>query len=537
MLGLFALYMCVNLLTSPDVHLATDVGGKAASLEAMRVRGDWNPDIGYWFEPSDPDGRFFPIEKTLHSENGRWVNTTSLTMLFAIKPLYDIGGGTLAALGAIIGALLCAAAAGALERRIDPSADGKLSFVLVGTSSSVVVYSSDLWEHTWGLGLMGFGAALTMDAVDNRSPARSALAAGVLFGVAATMRQEALVYGFVAGLVLIVAIVRRRSFKDSVVASVAMLAGTLTTLAAYTALEYQVLGGAARLQRSGATAGTSAAADFDQAARLNDIFTTTTNVFPSSHPLSHALGILAVGLAGFVIYQRLRGRAAVQVERLVLSFVALSIFVHAYFNDPLAALFISMPLALLGVVAGVENKSWLAVALGCAPLPLVLMTQFTGYHEFFWGARYLMTSGLLLACVGIALTRERHRRLLAVVVAASLAATAFAIPWTVNHFAEYEQDRTSIVELTAVDDVVVWSNSVFARDFGSTSIGRRWLSADTPEDREALAEVLLAENIDSFVLVLWEDHPGMDFPGFVKVDDRGELPNLPQRLETWAVAS
>ena len=177
---LLAVYLALNIFTPSDGHLATDTGGKAASLEAMEQRGDWNPDIGYWFAEQDPDGRFFPLEKTTKTDAGTWVNSTSLTMIYLAKPLYDIGGLGLVALLPIIGALLSAASAGALERRVDPLSDGKLSFLIVGLSSSVLVYSTDLWEHTLALAALGFATVLSLDAIRSKHVVRSAFLAGLL---------------------------------------------------------------------------------------------------------------------------------------------------------------------------------------------------------------------------------------------------------------------------------------------------------------------------------------------------------------------
>ena len=216
-------YVALNVLTASGAHLLTDVGGKAASLEAMQQRGDWNPDIGYWYADVDPTGRFFPLDKTTQTANGGWVNTTSLTMVLMMKPLYDLGGPTLAVLIPILGALGAALSAGALERRLSVGASGKWSFLLVGLSSSVIVYSTDLWEHTLALAAIGFASVKTIDAIQGRAPIVSALLAGLGYGFAATMRQEALVYGFVAGLVLVALVTRRSGIARSIASGLAMI--------------------------------------------------------------------------------------------------------------------------------------------------------------------------------------------------------------------------------------------------------------------------------------------------------------------------
>ena len=66
---------------------------------------------------------------------------------------------------------------------------------------------------------MLWGVVLVLDVIDGRAGWRGAIGAGALFGAAATMRQEALVYLAVAGTVLgVTLVVRQRAFRRALTA-------------------------------------------------------------------------------------------------------------------------------------------------------------------------------------------------------------------------------------------------------------------------------------------------------------------------------
>ena len=150
-MALFAIYVIVSLFTDPAGHLMTDVGGKSATLEAMVQRSDWDVDLGYWFEDADPEGQFYPYAHTMHTPNGQWVNTTSLTMIYPMRPLWALGGARLALLIPILAAVATATAAAALARRLHPQSNGTWSFWTIGLATPTFIYALDLWEHTLGL--------------------------------------------------------------------------------------------------------------------------------------------------------------------------------------------------------------------------------------------------------------------------------------------------------------------------------------------------------------------------------------------------
>ncbi|HEX8771474.1 MAG TPA: hypothetical protein VF711_11970, partial [Acidimicrobiales bacterium] len=221
---LVAVYMCLSLFNNAHGYLGTDTGGKVATLEAMHDHGGLNPDIGYWAAKWDADGHLHPLYYTAHLD-GKWVNATTLPALYVAYPLYELGGYRAALLVPMAGAILAALAARALARRIG-GGDGWAAFWLVGLASPVTIYALDIWEHTLGVGLVGWGIVLLYDFAEGRAGWRAAGGAGLLFGLAATMRTEALIYGAVATAVFgTTALWRRRRLLMPLAAGFAVVVG------------------------------------------------------------------------------------------------------------------------------------------------------------------------------------------------------------------------------------------------------------------------------------------------------------------------
>ncbi len=192
---LLGIYGCLSLLNDPRAFLGTDTGAKVATIRAMDERGDLDPDVGYWAERFDRNGVAHPLALTRHVGD-QWLNVTTLPMLYAAVPLYDVGGLRGILLLPMLGAVLAALAARALSRRL--GGDGTLAFWAVGLATPVAVYALDFWEHSLGLAAMLWGVVLLIDVARRAAGWKATLSAGVLFGLAATMRTEALVYAVAA---------------------------------------------------------------------------------------------------------------------------------------------------------------------------------------------------------------------------------------------------------------------------------------------------------------------------------------------------
>src|SRR5437868_7874559 len=98
----------------------------------------------------------------------------------------------------MLGAIAAALAAKALARRLG-GGDGWLAFWVVAVASPLALYALDFWEHSIGVALMAWAVVLLLDVGRGDAGWKGAAGAGLLFGAAATVRQEAFVYAAVAG--------------------------------------------------------------------------------------------------------------------------------------------------------------------------------------------------------------------------------------------------------------------------------------------------------------------------------------------------
>ena len=110
---LLAVYVGLSFANDPRGSLGSDTGAKVATLKVMDARGRLDPDVGYWAERWDPDGSLHPLYNTIHVDH-RWVQVTTLPVLYAAYPLYVLGGYRAALLLPMLGAVAAALAAGAL---------------------------------------------------------------------------------------------------------------------------------------------------------------------------------------------------------------------------------------------------------------------------------------------------------------------------------------------------------------------------------------------------------------------------------------
>lgn len=541
-LGLLLLYVALSFALSPNGYLSTDVGGKTAALAGMAERGDWSTDMGYWAESSDPEGAVFPYAHTFKTENGWWVNTTSIPMVLAARPLWQLGGAQLILLLPMLSAVGAAVVAGRIQSRLDGS-DGFVATLVVGVATPVAVYALDFWEHAPGLFLMALGSLSVIKAVEGLG-ARHGVAAGAWFGLAATMRQEALVYGFVAGVVMTVALsLSARSMADRptsdrikhLLPSVGMAIAAIAAIGVSVLVETAYYGTALRSGRS--TQAASAAAGLDDASsRLAVAFTTGLSPINGGGTLVYLLGgMLFIGLVWLGIAAE-RDRE-IQMPALMVGIVGLALAVRfvAVGPDFVSGLVPTTTLAVVGAVFGLRQpRLRLVAAMALVALPVVFATQYTAGAGPQWGGRYLLLTGYLLTicgCVGLA---GRHRALLRGLVAAGIVVTAGGV-WFASLRTNAVADDMDRIEAFADGDVVVWFDPVIAREGGPAIVEQRWLTTWADARASTTLEVLAAESIDRFVYI---DHPSRQdpsFDGFVVVGDVGTetLEFFERRLTTF----
>ena len=215
-------------------------------------------------------------------------------MIYAGYPLYLLGGLRAILLLPMLGGVLTALGARALARRL--GGRGDLAFWAVGLLTPVVIYSLDFWEHTLGLAAMLGGIVVLLDVVDGRVGWRGALVGGALFGIAATMRTEALVYA--AATVLVLAWAARRHLpRRPVWCAAAAGVGVLVPLVANQLLEQAILGTGLRAARTVGAAGEGGTGVWS---RVKEALTTTVGLNRYAVPTDWLLGALLAGLVSEV---------------------------------------------------------------------------------------------------------------------------------------------------------------------------------------------------------------------------------------------
>lgn len=504
-IALLVAYVLLARFTDPRAYLSTDTGGKVATVELMAERGDFDPDLGYWAEDIDPDGSLYPMFSTTRTDD-KWVNVTTLPMLLAAQPLYAIGGYRAALLLPMLGSVAAALAAGALARRLTADgakqSDGSLATWIVGATGPLVIYALDFWEHSIGVALMGWGVVLVIDALgalDARRGVAAAAAAGLCFGSAATMRQEALVYGFVAGLALVAGLAARRRVAPLFTLAPSMVVGALIPLVANAALESALIGESTRTSRGAGTVANAGAAGL--LTRIEEAVITGVVPFAPGRPLG-ALAGLALVAALIVLARSIAAERETRPAVMVVGAVYLFLLIETIALGPgfVQGMIAATPLAGVGLYFGVRNRSdratavVLAIAVGS--LPLVWAVQYTGGALPQWAGRYILTSGwalTVLAVVGL----ERHsRRALAALATLSLAITAIGYAWVVQRTSAF---GNAFEELAAIDEpVLVFYDPFLVREGGPHVVEQQWLAASLEGGRADAADVLIDGGFQRF---------------------------------------
>jgi hypothetical protein len=483
-LALFVVYAGLSLaLNDPRGTLGTDTGGKLATLHMMERNGGLDPDIGYWAERYDPRGELQSLHYT-YRVGDKWVNVTTLPMLYTAYPLYLVGGDRAVLILPMLGAVLCALAARALARRLG-GGDGWAAFWTVGLMTPVAIYALDFWEHTIGLTLMLWASVLLLDVVDRRAGWRAALGAGLLFGAAATMRTEALVYLVVAtGLACLVTLVRDRALIRSVVIGASALVGAAGMLVLERLLEQATLGADLRGAR---VAGTAAGAGTSLATRAGEAFTTTiglglAGMRPTSARVVGVLVALMVGVGAWALTRWELTRW--ERTRVVLGATLLAMAVAVYvvrLGQGLGfvpGLLTASPFACVGLVLAWRSPRFrLPAVVACVALPIAWASQFSGGADPQWGGRYVLLSSALLAVVGVVALRPNPRVLVAVAVVAGFV-TAGGFVWLSVRSHTVADGMDTI--LARHDEVVISRQSHMLREGGAFyDSDRRWLTATT----------------------------------------------------------
>ncbi len=502
------------LATDTGGFLATDVGGKMATLEAMDRRGDWSPDLGYWAEDLDPDGSLYPMASTSHVGD-TWINVTSLPMIFTARPLYAVGGGLAVGVIPLLGTVLAALAARSISRRL--GGDGVMAFWLVGLASPATIYALDFWEHAPALALMMWGVVHAMDASEPDGSWRSALLSGLVLGLAAAMRQEAILYGVVIGAALALRLLLSGRFLTMLGRCVAYGGAALTMVGANTLIEWWVIGKSTRSTR---VSGTFVAGGGDPLLRFKEAVITGISPFAQATTLNIAIAII---LAFAMVQLGLRAeRPEAQRPYLLIGGAVLALWIFDNLINGLG--FTPGLVATTPVAALVAGRVWRderhrlvgLVALGT--MPLVWVFGYTGGAGPQWGGRYLLLSGALLITAAPTLFTSTNARTLLTRVAV----IGFAITMAGVTFAAMRTHSNADAMRALADrdeQVILFNGGHRAREAGALNLDEQWFVTATPETRAEAGELLLDAGFTRIAYVGgWLQDSPPEVPGWTVVD-------------------
>lgn len=491
---LLGLYAVASLFLDPHGTLGTDTGAKVATLDHMVETGTWRPVLPYWAEDADPGGQVHPIYDTGRIDDG-WVHVTTLPMLLAARPLYELGGYRLALLLPMLGAVGAALAARSLASRLRGPESGWAAFWVVGLASPLAVYALDLWEHSLGVACVLGAVALLAGIVDEEPPVARALGAGALLGSAATMRTEAFVYSLVAVGACGLFLLARRRLGPALATGVAAVVGFGVPWFANLALE-DAVGGLSRGSRAGGAARTGLGELGDRAHEA------LVTLFAARSDDSAPVLLIGVLLAALVVVAvRLdRDGAAERALRLAVVVVVLEVVLAVAGLGFVPGLFAAAPVAAAGLAVRRDgDAAWYVTAVALGALPLVWAFQFLGGALPQWAGRYALSSCALLVVLGVVALAGAQRPVRLAVVAAGAVVTLAGVAWTVQR--GHEVDRWFREVADRPEDVLISRNAFFVREGGAASDDRRWLTAVSASDLEVAVHVVEEEGLRTFALV------------------------------------
>lgn len=501
---LLGLYVLLSFAMSTGGYLGTDTGAKVATLDVMAERGTWSPGLGYWAEDLDPDGSLHPVLDA-QLVDGDWVHVTTLPMLLAGRPLYELGGYRLALLLPMAGAVGAAFACRALARRASSQGDagladraGWLAFWVVGLASPVAVYALDFWEHAPGVALLLGAIAAYAAIVDGDRSVWWGVAAGAALGSAATMRTESFVYGLVvvavAGGTLLV---RTRRPWVPLQLGVLSVAGFAVPWLANRVVE-GLVGGNSRSARVSGAASRSFIDELPERGR--EIVITLFNARTADG--TEAVGLLFVGLvAAALVLQRPQQE---RTQRLVLvAAAAVQVVLVLSGLDFVPGMLVAAPLAIAGLLdwpPAPQRGARAVLAAAVVALPLVWAYQYLGGARPQWAGRYALTSCLVLVSLGVAaLARRGNRSLTVGLVGLSVVVTASGVAWLSQRSHAVDAYFEQLVGRP--EDVIVVRNGFLVREGGATYSDRRWLTAVSEDDLLEAVEVVERAGATSFAVV------------------------------------
>ncbi len=503
-----AIYVALSLLNPAAAgYLSTDTGGKTATLEYMAREGTLSPSVGYWAEEWDPEGQVHPFWFT-DRVGDAWVNVTTLPVLYAALPLYEIGGYHLALLLPMLGGLASAFAARSIARRL-AGGDQWLVFWIAALASPLTVYSLDFWEHTIGAAFVLWGVRALLEVWER--PTSSAvrllpLLAGAAFGAGASMRTEVVVFGFAAVGVLCVGLLARKLLLTAVLYGVLAAVGFGALAALNSLLEKAVLD---EVRRAGRAATTASVGGGKVGLRVEESFITGFGLFPTDDPIRIAMGVaFFMLLVGAVVLAR-QGSEHAPVAMILAGALLLVRLIDGLGFVPGAAA--TVPLVAAAVALGWRTVPLrIPLLMALVATPMVWAFQFTGGAIPQWGGRYLLPGSILLLAVGaVALQQLGNEVLLKGFAALSIVVTLIGIAWTHQRTNDFSDALHELADRP--EPALIFQPAFMAREAGPLMLDEQWLTALTGDDLAYATQVLERARIGEFGYVEISGAPDASF--------------------------
>lgn len=488
-IALLIIYVLLSFFNSPRGFLGTDEGGKVATLIVMTETNSVVPEVGYWASDYDPTARAHGLYYT-SVVNGHYVNVTSVPMILAAEPLWRLGGYRMALLLPMAGAIAAAFAGRKISQRV--GGDGWGAFWLIGLASPMVIYALDLWEHSLGVGLIAWAAVLLVDAIEEAFRPWRALAAGLLLGLAFTIRSEAAPYA--VGFLIVACLTRwvsNKDFMSALALGALAVCGFVVPSIGNAILETALFGETLRVGRATSTVG---AGGSDIALRLKEAFVTSLSPFPTTDPSSFPLTIVLVGVLGLLVWKATRDtekRTLVVLAGLVGFIYLIRISQGVGFVPGLVA---TTPIAVVAMVLGWKNSaSRTPVLLALVPLPLVFAFQYSGGAAPQWAGRYILPTGLILLAVGSGLLNLLERWVAVFMVTASVVIAAFGLYWL--SVRTHDVARTAETLEAMPEEILISPDGFVPREFGASYGRKRWLSVGCPTSYDSCDDLDFAVEV------------------------------------------
>ena len=364
-----------------------------------------------------------------------------------------------------------------------------------------------VWEHTLGLALVAWGSVLLLDIRRGVRSWHWAMLAGLAFGVAATMRTEALVYAVVLAATFGIMLAReRRSLIAVAHVGVATLAGLSVPLFFNALLERAVLGVDLR---SGRVGGVASASGTQPLVRLRDgavgVFAVVNDSLQSI-----GLGVAFAAAIGCAVWFWDDARRRDRARQLMVVACLIAAVVCATGLGFVPGLLPTAPLAAAAVIV-LRSRDPGTRELGAAAviaIAVVWATQYTTNVVPQWSGRYVLASGLLLMVLGL---RDAVPVRCAPHPGGSLIAiTAYGLLWT----GQRTRDVSAFFETIDAkqSDVVISREVYLMREAGPAVVGRQWLTVQPGADIASAFEIARTAHATTVLVIQPSDQSDVSPP-------------------------